>query len=428
MYFGNLNINMNASVTGSSARPNVNFDMEVNRGSKLTYVLIETQEQALNQPNVVKFIDPADTLRASPNPDVIDSVSYAFQGMELTANIELHDNSTLQIVIDPITQDQLTVQGDANLSLAMNRAGDLQLSGRYTLSEGAYQLSFYQVLKRNFTIAPGSTITWTGDPLGAQLDITALTIVEAQPIDLVINQISNANTSQLNRYRQRLPFEVALNIEGNLSGPEISFGLDMPEANRNALEGSIYARIQEINSRESDLNKQVFALLVLKRFISDNPLASEGGTSFEDNARRSVSRLLSEQLNKLTDNVGGVQLDVNVESYEDYSSGDVENRTDLELGVSKSLFDERLTVKVAGNVALEGNRQQQQNLSDYIGDLLLEYKLTEDGRLRLLGFRRNEFDIVNGEIIETGTGVIYVRDYNKFKELFNLNDKEYQFK
>lgn len=424
MYFGNLSINADASVTGTSARPTVNFDLEVMNGSELTYVLIESQEQVLNQPNVVQFVNPNDTLELSQNPDAADSLSYAFQGMELTANIELHDNSTLKMVIDPITQDQLTVQGNANLSVEMNRNGDLQLTGRYTLTEGAYQLSFYQVLKRNFTIEEGSTITWTGDPLNARLDITASTIVEAQPIDLLANQISSTNTTEMNRYRQRLPFEVALNIEGNLSQPEISFGLDMPDANRSALEGSVYAKIQEINTRESDLNKQVFALLVLKRFVAENPLASAGGTSLEDNARRSVSRLLSDQLNKLTDDVGGVQLDVNVESYEDYSSGEAENRTDLELGVSKSLFDERLTVKVAGNVALEGSRQSQDDVSDYIGDLLLEYKLTEDGRLRLLGFRRNEFDVVNGEIIETGTGLIYVRDYDKFKELFNLNEKE----
>lgn len=423
MYYGKLAIDADASITGTSARPDVNFDLEVRSGSELTYVLVETQEQVLNQPNVVKFVNPADTL-APQNPDATDSLAYSFQGMDLTANLELNDNSVLNIVIDPITQDQLMVRGNANLSLEMNRQGDLSLSGKYTLSEGSYQLSFYQVVKRNFNIRKGSTITWTGDPLNAQLDITAITTVEAQPIDLVANQISNMSSQEATRYRQILPFEVALNIDGQLSAPEISFGLDMPEDSRNALEGSVYAKIQEINTRESDLNKQVFALLVLKRFISENPLASEGGTSFEDNARRSVSRLLSDQLNKLTDDIGGIQLDVNLESYEDYSSGEAEDRTDLEVGVSKTLFDERLTVKVAGNVALEGNRQQQQDLSDYIGDLLLEYKLTEDGRLRLLGFRRNEFDLVNGQIIETGTGVIYVRDYNKFKELFKLNEDE----
>jgi hypothetical protein len=323
-----------------------------------------------------------------------------------------------------VTEDELTVHGNANLLVEMDRKGDLQLAGNYTLTKGAYQLSFYKLIKRNFDITSGSTITWSGDPLNAQLNIAATSIVEAQPIDLVANQISGSSAEEMNRYRQRLPFLVKLNVKGRLSQPDISFGLDMPQSSRNALEGGIYAKIQEINSRESDLNKQVFALLVLKRFISDNPLASAGGTSVEDNTRRSVSRILSDQLNRLTDNINGVQLDVNLESYEDYSAGTPEDRTDLELGVSKSLFDDRLTMKVAGNVALEGSQEQQRDFSNYVGDLLLEYKLTKDGRLRLLGFRRNEFDVVNGEIIETGTGLIYVRDYNSFKTLFQLNGKK----
>ena len=420
-YFGNLRMDATATVKGSSARPNVNVQMAVKGGSQLTYVLIDDQEQVLNQPNVVRFVSPQDSINMAQIPASTDSLSATFQGMELTANIELTDNAQFKIVIDPVTEDELTVHGNANLLVEMDRKGDLQLAGNYTLTKGAYQLSFYKLIKRNFNITSGSTITWSGDPLNAQLNIAATSIVEAQPIDLVANQISGSSAEEMNRYRQRLPFLVKLNVKGRLSQPDISFGLDMPQSSRNALEGSIYAKIQEINSRESDLNKQVFALLVLKRFISDNPLASAGGTSVEDNTRRSVSRILSDQLNRLTDNINGVQLNVNLESYEDYSAGSPEDRTDLELGVSKSLFDDRLTMKVAGNVALEGTQEQQRDFSNYVGDLLLEYKLTKDGRLRLLGFRRNEFDVVNGEIIETGTGLIYVRDYNSFKTLFQLN-------
>jgi len=111
-----------------------------------------------------------------------------------------------------------------------------------------------------------------------------------------------------------------------------------------------------------------------------------------------------------------------LDSYQDFSTGQAENTTELELGVSKNLFDDQLTVKVSGNVNLEGGNQQ--HFTDYVGDLVLEYKITEDGRLRITGFRKNDYDILSGEIVETGAGLIYVRDYNTFKELFRNLEKK----
>jgi len=163
-------------------------------------------------------------------------------------------------------------------------------------------------------------------------------------------------------------------------------------------------------------------LLILKRFISDNPFENQGAQSFEGTARTSVSKMLTEQLNRLSENVRGVELSFDVKSYEDYSSGNAEGQTDLQLGLSKSLFNDRLVVKVAGNVGVEG--QTNEEVSDYIGDLALEYKLTEDGRFRITGFRNSNYDMIDGQLTETGTGLIYVKDYNLLSELFKANEKK----
>jgi translocation and assembly module TamB len=93
------------------------------------------------------------------------------------------------------------------------------------------------------------------------------------------------------------------------------------------------------------------------------------------------------------------------------------------LGVSKTLLNDRLVVKVAGNVDVEGNASDQSSFTDYIGDLALEYKLTPDGRFRITGFRNSNFDMIDGELIETGAGLIYIKDYDTLKELFKSNQK-----
>ena len=127
-------------------------------------------------------------------------------------------------------------------------------------------------------------------------------------------------------------------------------------------------------------------------------MENQAGADVSNTARQSVSRILSDQLNRMSENVKGVELTFDVKSYEDYSSGTAQGQTDVQLGLSKSLLDDRLIVKVSGTFEVEGETSNQNSASDYIGDLALEYKITEDGRFRITGFRNSNYDLISGEI------------------------------
>ncbi len=423
LFYGKVGLNTRAHITGSSSLPVIDVQIGLSDDSQITYVVPQEEKAVMDQEGIVKFIDRdalKDPFLSSINPK--DTVTKKFTGFDLTANIELSDKEIFNIIIDPATGDKLSVQGNTTLSLRMDPMGNMDLSGRYEISKGTYSLSFYKLVKRNFEIEKGSTIMWAGEPLDANLQIGAIYKVETAPLELVSNQITDP--ALLAQYKHRLPFLVHLNIKGQLFKPEISFKLDMPERDRMAIQGSVYSKIQDVNTRESDLNKQVFALLLLKRFMADNPLDNQSGEGMASTARRSVSKLLTEQLNRLSQNVKGLELSVDVKSSEDYnSSGEAAAQTNLQLGVSKTLLNDRLVVKLSGNVDVEGENTQQSSLTDYIGDLALEYKITPDGRLRITGFRNSDYDMVDGELTKTGAGLIYIKDYNAFRELFKDDPK-----
>jgi translocation and assembly module TamB len=421
LFYGKVRLSTKAKITGNLNQPVIDMNINLSDESNFTYVIPQSEKGVLEQQGIVVFVDrdaKDDPFLAGIDPR--DTIKSTFRGIDLSANIELNDKETFNIIIDPLTGDKLSVKGNSTLTLDMDPTGDMFLSGRYEISEGSYDLSFYKFVKRKFLIEKGSTITWSGSPTDADMNIRAINEVETAPIDLFVT--GDDSDEQLNMYKQRLNFLVYLIIKGQMLSPEISFELDMPEDERNAMGGVVYGKIRDINTRESELNKQVFALLVLRRFISDDPLNSEAGSDLESTARQSVSRLLSEQLNRLSENVEGVELSFDVKSYEDYSTGSGEGQTELQLGLSKSLLDDRLVVKVAGNLEVEGDTQN--SATDYIGDLGLEYKLTEDGRFRITGFRQSNYDMLDGVVIETGMGLIYIKDYNTFRELFKANAKE----
>ena len=111
------------------------------------------------------------------------------------------------------------------------------------------------------------------------------------------------------------------------------------------------ARLQQIRATESELNKQAFALLLLGRFVGENPFASSaGGGGTEAMVRESASRLLTDQLNQLAGNlIQGVDINFNLTSETDYSTGQSANLTQLNVGVSKKMMNDRLRVNVGSN-------------------------------------------------------------------------------
>ena len=121
---------------------------------------------------------------------------------------------------------------------------------------------------------------------------------------------------------------------------------------------TVNTRLTQLRQEPAELNKQVFAVLLLNHFVGDNPFASEsGGFDGERFARQSVSKILTEQLNNLAaDMITGVDLNFDINSTEDYSTGELQNRTDLTVGLSKRLFNERLKVNVGSNFELKDHK------------------------------------------------------------------------
>jgi hypothetical protein len=128
---------------------------------------------------------------------------------------------------------------------------------------------------------------------------------------------------------------------------------------------------------------------------------------------------MTEQLNKLAAGlIDGVDLNFDVTSTDDYTTGEQRSRTDLNIGVSKRLLNERLTISVGSNFELEGPKNSQK-VSNVFGDLSINYSLSKDGRYMLRFYRKNQYEgIVDGYIIETGISFNISVDYNRFVDLF----------
>lgn len=425
--YGILSIDAALQVRGNLDLPKVDGRLAVADNTDFTFVLPQSSPTLQEREGIVEFIDQDQVaLNKTIKADSLNSQTR-IKGMDVNVNIELSKEAKLSLLIDKANGDFVKLQGEAELTGGIDPSGKTTLVGVYEVESGSYEMSV-SLLKRKFDIQKGSTITWTGEPTTATLDITAIYKTETAPIDLVEQQLSGEDAATLNQFKQRIPFNTLLKMQGELLKPVITFDITTDEKN-NAVSSTVTdivdQKLTQLRTQESEMNKQVFALLLLNRFIGENPFESGAGLSGEMMARQSVSKILSQQLNNLaSDLIKGVDLNFDLESSEDYSTGTQNTRTDLNVDISKKLLNDRLKVSVGSNFGLEGEARQNENMTNIAGDVTVDYSLSKDGRYMLRAYRKNEYQVaLQGQIIETGLGFIITLDYDKFRDIFQRSKR-----
>ncbi|WP_417609428.1 translocation/assembly module TamB domain-containing protein [Owenweeksia hongkongensis] len=417
LVYGKVIVSLDIDVKGDLNLPKVNAKVGLERGTELSYIVPASQAEIQERQGIVRFANMKDST------DIISSDEVSSQtitGLDVAAYLKIDPKTTFNVILDEQSGDKLTITGEANLNYSLSPNGNMDLSGSYELSDGSYNLNLYELVKKKFEITPGSRIVWSGDPMNAELNLTAVYNVKTSAADLMIYEAS-AQGASASKYNQKLPFEVLLNIDGTISKPEISFGLDMPDDSKDAIGGSVYRRVQQLEEDESELNKQVFALIVFNRFLPSDATEGTGGGT-EQLARSSVSKLLSGQLNKLSEKyIEGFELNFDLDSYQDYQSGNPEQRTDLNVSLQKSLFADRVVVQVGSTVGIEG----EQRSNEIIGNVSLEYLLTEEGQYRLKAFSKNQYqDFLEGQVTITGLAILFNKEFDTLKELLEKQEKK----
>ncbi|WP_299669997.1 translocation/assembly module TamB [uncultured Polaribacter sp.] len=416
--YGKASFNANARLTGDLQIPKLNAEVTLGSDTNVTYVIPSIYANVEEREGIVEFVN-----RENPNAILTqtEEQTATITGFDIFSRIKINKEAAVTIIINEETEDNFKVSGEGDFIFTMIPNGRLSLTGAYEISEGHYELNLYNLVNRKFSLASGSRVSWSGDPFDAKLDVRAIYNIETSASPLMASQISGEDTAVRNRYKQVLPFNVYLNIDGELLQPKISFSLNMPEDEQGAIGGQVYGRLQQVNQQEDELNRQVFSLLVLNRFYPD--AGSDGSAGgFATIARDNLNDAVSGQLNAFSDKIlggSGIELDFGLNSFTDYQGDAPTDRTQLDIAAQKKLFNERLTVRVGSEVDIQGSSANGET-TPLIGNVSLEYKITEDGRYRIRGFRKSEFEnVIDGQTIVSGLALIFTKEFNEFSQLWD---------
>jgi translocation and assembly module TamB len=413
---GTLVIGSNIKLKGSAKNTDIEAALTVKDATRLTLVTASEDIELLAAEGIVEFVEPAlllDTVLQAAAASFYDSLIASLPEFNLNSAITVEENAKLRVVIDEHSGDYIELSGAANLDLGYDRTGNLTLSGNYVVKQGVYRVSFYDLVKKNFTLVEGSSISWTGDPQNGDLNIKAAHTVESNSIGLVGHEIGENEKSV---YKRSLDYEVGININGTIEKPIISFSLDLP-AREKASYPVLANKLDRLRQPEyeSELNKQVFGLLVLGGFIPESSGADINSNQIAATAvANSVNSLLASQLNRFASQyVKGVSIDVGIQSYSDYSAPGGKTQTAMDFRVTKSVMNDRLSFEVGGDFDINTDQSgANTGTKNYRGDIAIIYDLTGNGDKQLKLFNNETYDIIYQEIRNTGISLIFIREFS----------------
>ncbi len=438
--YGQASVSANLHIVGKGTSSSVDGNVRLEDGSKVTTVLPSDEASLNDARQTLTFIDHNDTLALAkylrPRKDTVAAPLQFDQlnNSNINLTLEADEKSEITIIVDELNGDNLRARGNARLAVNVSPSGEISVLGRYEVTEGRYSLT-YQVLQREFTLQKGGYINFTGDPLKADLNLTA--VYQARTTsDALISSETSGSTQPLAKIQ--VPYNVALTLSGNLAAPTIGFNIIAPSETITRLGDvgdAVTRKLESLRANPNDMNKQVFGLLILGNFIAENSNSSGSGfnvgATATDLARSSVSKVISQQLQQFASGlIKGVDLDVNLNSQsgEAQTGSATGSRTDLNIGLSRSFLQGRLTVSVGKNFLVQGSDdiKQAQNNSAVFDNLSLNYNITRDGRYALRAYRRSnsERTILEGFVIETGVGFVITVDFNTLADLVRRRKEE----
>ncbi len=358
-----------------------------------------TSQSELGENDFISFIKDKNTLKTN------NDYKSQLEGVTMNFNLEVTPDAEVQLIFDKRIGDIIKSKGSGNIRMNIDTKGEFKMFGNYVIESGDYLFTLKKFINKKFDIEKGGTVKWNGIPYKADLNVTALYKTRA----LLSPFFDSINKSGVD-LKKRYPVDLKLLLTGTLLDPVVNFGIDVPTVNTGARQ-----TIMGYLNTDTEINRQVVPLLIGSFFVVPTQLntAASAAPSIAGGTASNAVEMLSNQLNNMLGNVSKDYLNVGV----NYSPGTTATKEQLDLALSTQLFDNKLTID--GNVGTNSNATQR-NSSSVVGDVNVDYKLTDDGKVRVKAFNKTNSNIQlnnSGGTYTQGVGLFYREEFDTMAEL-----------
>ncbi len=394
-YYGKAYATGNFKINGDLDQLNFDIALKTHSGTKFIMPMTSSGDEDMGQ--FIQFVKPNQTKEEAP---------LDLSGISLNIQIDVTPEAELSIIFDEAVGDVMKGRGQGHLTMGISKLSTFDMYGQIEIVSGNYLFTLANLINKDFTVQPGGTISWYGDPYNAELKLAAVYKVNASLSDILVDA---------NEAGQRVPVDLLMNLNGKMLNPNVAFDIKLP-----SVDPMTKSRFEAVVSNEQEKNRQAFSLLVLRQFMSPPNIVKSADAATNYGVAANTTELLSSQISNWLSQISD---DFNLGF--NYRSGDQISNEEIALALSTQLFDNR--VQLSGNFGVSKGNAVNQQPSNYIGDVKIEYLLTKDGKLKLMAYNEsnNYRNITTQQSPFTqGVGVVYQQDFDHLKDLFDLWSKK----
>ena len=365
---------------------------------------------AVTQPKSKAFIQMGGVSTASDNSFIrfesLSNASIATKPIidknrfntKVDLNIDVTNDADMQLIVDPKAGDVIAGRGNGSLRVQFDTFSDIKLYGTYTINNGYYLFTLQTIVRKEFKIDDGSTLSWTGDPFGAKVNIRAI-----YPLTASLSSIMKAEELSSSTRRTSMPVNCILKLTDDLMTPTIKFEIDLPTADE-----SMKQKLRSIINTEEMMNRQIAYLLAANSFYNPEQVtnANQGAIS------SFVTSTLSAHLNNFIQKT--LKSDMLSFGFDWQQTDATDNQYKAQVMLQPN---DRIIVN--SNVGYRADKYTQNPDDRYMWDVDFEYLLTESGKLR---FKAYSHTIDRAQLKEAkttqGMGFVYKEDFQSVNEMF----------
>lgn len=396
LVYGKAFADLRATVKGPLDGLNMRGNLSLLGNTDVSYVLTDsplTVQDRLG--SLVTFTSFSDTTTVVQQE--VPTVSLG--GLDMVMMVHIDPSVRLKVDLDASNDNRIELEGGGDLSMKYTPQGDLTLTGRYTLSGGLMKYSLPVIAAKEFAIDNGSYVEWTGNPMDPMLDFKATDRIRAS-----VSDGDNGASRMVN-------FDVSIVVKNRLDNLSFAFDVSAPE------DATVQNELTAMGAEER--GKQALYIMVMKTYLGTGPIGSGGVGKL--NMGSALNSVLSSQINELMGNIKGASLSFGIEDHDVTDTGG--KRTDYSFSYSQRFFNNRFQIVIGGKVSQGENATN--DAESFIDNISLEYRLDRTGtRYVRLFYDKNYESVLEGEITETGVGLVLRKKLDKLSELFIFKKKK----
>ena len=384
--YGKAFVNVFAMVNGPLENLNMRGRLDVLGTTDLGYILRDTPITTDNQLNdLVKFTDFSDTTQIAVSRPPITGFR-----MDMTLNVS--KGAHIMAYMNADHSNYIDLMGGGTLRMLYSPADNLQLTGRYTLSNGEMKYALPIIPLKTFHIQDGSYIEFTGDPMNPTLNIAAV-------------ERTKATVTGTNGVGRSVVFDCGVNITRTLSDMGLEFTLDAPE------DMQLHGELQTMGREQR--GKLAVTMLTTGMYLAD-------GNTKPFSMNSALSSFLSSEISNLTGNaLRTLDLSFGMDNSTDATG---QTHTDYSFKFAKRFLNNRLKLAVGGKVTT-GEEMPGGKNNSFFDNVSLEYRLDDTANKYLnLFFENNSYDWLDGYTQKYGGGFIWRRTLQNFTDIFRFKD------